>query len=165
MLKNSNIRVGNLIASGKEFNSTSIIGQIRSIDNDDAEFEQIETMTKDSFEWLFKDNYCGIPVTEDMLIESGFKKHETIIIDSYSISISNFAGSYKVLSMTIENGNQYIYVREGDSDNRNEDDVVNIFNGDINGPIYFHHVQNLYSLLSGKELVFDLEKIINNEEV
>jgi len=50
-------------------------------------------------------------------------------------------------------------LREGNSDKREEDDIITIFNGDVDGELYFHDIQNLYFLLTGKELEIDIEKI------
>ena len=167
-MKNSDIRVNNLIASGKSFKNTSIIGVVRSIGNDDVDFEQIETMSDESFTWMFKNDYCGIPVSEQLLLNSGFEKHETLLISSYSKSFSKNDMIYKAISLNIENGNQYVYLREGTTDKRHEDDIITIFNGDFDGPLYFHYIQNIFFLLTGQELEFDLEKICelhNNEEL
>jgi len=157
-MKNSHIRVNNLIASGEKFKNTSSLGIVRSIGNDDVDFEQIEIEGAESFDWYFKNEYCGIPVTKNLLLISGFEIHESLLLTSYSISISK-NGIYKVLSTTIEPGNQYVYVREGNNDKRHEDDVITIFNGDLDGELYFHHIQNLYFLLTGEELEIDIEKI------
>jgi hypothetical protein len=51
MLKNSDIKVNNFIATGKEYNhSTSIIGKVLSIGNDDQEFEQVYCECEEAFE-------------------------------------------------------------------------------------------------------------------
>ena len=158
-MTNSDIRINNLIASGINFSDTSIIGIIRSIGNKDVNFEQIEIEGEDFFDWFFKDNYCGVPVKECLLEHSGFIKYESLLTTSFSISISRFKDTYKVISITIEPGNQYIYLREGKNDNRDEDDIITIFNGDVDGKLYFHYIQNLYFILTGKELEIDIEKI------
>jgi hypothetical protein len=156
---NSEIRVNNLIASGNKFSDTSVMGIVRTIHNTDVDFEQIEIEGEDFFSWFFKDNYCGIPVKNCLLEHAGFMKHKSSLTTSFSINISRFDSIYKVISITLEPGNQYIYIREGETDKREEDSIITIFNGDIDGEIYFHHIQNLYFVLTGKELEIDIEKI------
>jgi len=105
---NSDIRINNLIASGKEFSDISTIGLVRSIGNDDVDFEQIEIECEDSFEWLFKDNYCGVPVKGCLLEHTGFNKHDALLTTLFEISISRFKSVYKVISISLALGNKYI---------------------------------------------------------
>lgn len=156
MLKNQNIRVGNIIASGINFSDISTIGRILSIGNSEQDFEQIYCECEESFEWFFKDNYCGVPVSDEWMIKLGFKKHDSLILPSYYVDISYLEGDFKIISATIEAGNQYVYIRHGEMDKpREEDDLVCIFNSDINGKIYVHYLQNLYFILTGKDFQFD----------
>ena len=87
----------------------------------------------------FNEAYRPIPITEDVLLSyEGFEKHKSKIIDSFSINISWSEKVYKVLSLTIEPGNQYVYLREQNDelpDDRMADNIVCIFNGDIHGEL------------------------------
>jgi len=75
-MKSNELKKGNWIASGTEFKETSAIGKVLSIGNDGCEFEQLEVECEESFEWFWKDNYCGIPITEDILPKIGFEFYD-----------------------------------------------------------------------------------------
>jgi len=76
-MKNTEIRIGNLIASGKEFNDkTSLIGKVISIGMEESEFEQVYCECEESYSWFFKDNYCGIPLTPEWLVRLGLEKFD-----------------------------------------------------------------------------------------
>lgn len=55
ILRNSDLRIGNFIASGysEETIDTWIIGKVITILSDEVEHEQIEVETEESFEWFF----------------------------------------------------------------------------------------------------------------
>lgn len=94
-----------------------------------------------------------IELDEQWLLDFNFKKHKSLILDSYSISITDNEFEFKEISVNIEAGNQYIYLRQGDvKGKRHEDDVVTIFNGDKNGKLFVHILQNIYLYLTFKEL-------------
>ena len=102
------------------------------------------------------DNSCvykPIPLTEEWLLKFGFKKHNSLIIDSYSINISKYE-NLKELCVTIQFGNEYISIREGESKHPTSVDIVTtLINGDVHGrPFYVHQLQNLYFALTGEEL-------------
>jgi len=60
--------IGSYIANGKIYNpQTSAIGKVLEIGNEEREFEQIYCECNESFDWFFKDNYCGIPLTIEIL--------------------------------------------------------------------------------------------------
>ena len=71
-IQTNELRIGNLIASDIKYNSTSIIGKVLEIGNNEREFEQIYCECAESFEWFFKNSYCGIPLTAKWLIKFGF---------------------------------------------------------------------------------------------
>lgn len=139
-LKNTDLRVGNYIKSG-------IIGKVLSIGNDEQEFEQVYCECEESFEWFFKGNYEGIKLSKDLLIklggiENGFKNIE--------FDISTFDNQYK--KIVVSNNLDYIFLREGSSEKRIEDDLVVLVNLDMREDFYIHSFQNLYFILTGKEL-------------
>jgi hypothetical protein len=98
-------------------------------------------------------NYEPIPLTEELLLRFGFEKHESALIQSYSISISPYK-NLKELSLTIQGGNEYIYIREGENEYPSTADIVTtLVNADITGrPFYAHQIQNLYYSLTNQEL-------------
>jgi len=49
-------------------------GKVLSIGQEDQEFEQIYCECEESFNWYFRDNYFGIPLTKEWLVEFGYKK-------------------------------------------------------------------------------------------
>lgn len=90
-------------------------------------------------------------ITHEWLIENGFTFVPSHILPNYYISISNYPSNFKIISLTIEFGNQYVYVREGDKEKpRHEDGVVTLFNSDFNGPLTIEFVETLYNLLKKK---------------
>jgi len=94
-------------------------------------------------------NYEPIELTEEILLRFGFEKHESKILPSYSISIAKSDLQYKRLIVTIDPGNTYVSIREGHiQHNRDEDDIVILFNSDYDGKLYTHWLQNIYSFLS-----------------
>lgn len=96
-----------------------------------------------------------VNLTEEWLLKAGFQKHTNLILPSYHMDIAWHPNEYKSLYVTIEKGNQYLGVRDGNkSKPREQDDIVIIRNSDRHGEIFVHHVQNAYSLLTGTELEF-----------
>ncbi len=103
-LQAKDLRIGNWIASGKEFKDTSIIGKVLEIGNEEREFEQIYCMCEESFEWFFKDNYCGIPLTHELLERCGFKKvEEEALVETYD------APGFDLWIFKSRDGNYYDY--------------------------------------------------------
>jgi hypothetical protein len=127
----------------------------------DGELQQVVDIRTDIVLLKYNDVYTSslidslspIPSSEEWLIDLGFTKNPSKIINSYSIDVSWYDESYKVLSLTLDKGNQYIYVREGDKDgDRSDDDIICIHNGDLHGDILIHKIQNIYYLFTNKEL-------------
>ena len=77
-LKSTQLRLGNFIMSGNngKFDHDGQIGKVLEIGNEEREFEQIYCECEESFEWFFKDNYFGIPLTKDWLVKLGFELKE-----------------------------------------------------------------------------------------
>lgn len=77
-MKATELRIGNYITSGVNgiFNKDLMnTGRVLEIGLIDREFEQIYCECEESFKWFFKDNYFGIPLTEEWLLKFGFKEH------------------------------------------------------------------------------------------
>jgi len=67
---------------------------------------------------------------------------------SYNLDISYFDNQYKTISITPSQGNQYIYIREGEEDKpRESDTLICIYNSDIKGPLTSEYIINLTKLL------------------
>lgn len=99
--------------------------------------------------------FIPIPLTEEILakIPDAIPNPINIIIESWQIYI----GRRRRLSVTVENGNQYVYLEEFDEkDYRKIVDLICIFNGDYDGILMLHTFQNMYSLLAGEELEINL---------
>ena len=88
-------------------------------------------------------------ITEEFLLSIGYVKHESLVLDSYALSITKFPDTeLKQISCTIEIGNQYVYVRQGLlHEKRNADDVVAIFNSDTHGVLTNEWIEKLVNLL------------------
>lgn len=126
-MNTNELRIGNLIASGTKYTDTSSIGKVLSIGVDDCEFEQIYVEQEESFDWFWKGNYCGIPLTEEWLVKFGFKDNGTMFSKPDNCVISH---DFKTIGIYIE---------------RYEDDIT------LDCPKYIHQLQNLYFSLIGKE--------------
>lgn len=153
MLKNSDLQVNNIIASGKEFKDTSIIGKVLSIGNDEQEFEQIYCECEESFEWFFKDNYCGIPLTNDILEKAGFEKQLVSYLKRIKVTYSNWE-SIELVENNDKNGYWYLSFRQGDYVDKNElhkNDFVFI-RRDLQ---YVHELQQIYKFFTKEELNLD----------
>ena len=98
------------------------------------------------------DIYESIELTEDLLnrIKEAELCETAIILKTWDIML----GPDKSMSITIEQGNQYIYIKEHDFNNyKIINDLVCVFNGDKHGRLTLHYLQNLYNVLShGEEL-------------
>jgi len=100
-----------------------------------------------------------IPLTEEILLKAGFKKHKSLMLTSYSRSISwnDYEADYKAISLNLEPGNQYVYIRDGvKSNQRHKDAIICIFNGDKHGKLHLHWLQNTWKQLTGEELEIKL---------
>lgn len=67
---------------------------------------------------------------------------------SYDLDISYFDNEYKTISITPLQGNQYIYIRQGEENKPREDDIlITIYNSDIKGSLTSEYIINLTNLL------------------
>ncbi len=151
MLTNKDIKVDNFIGIGKVYSDISGDYKVLSIGNDEQEFEQIYTEGEESFEWLFKDGYCGIPLSDDWFDKLLFSKQTGIMI-TYSFILIDYKGyddilkkmvyHYKEISLSKNNKDTYyVYIREGYTDDRSDDDIITF----SNNYKYVHQVQQLLS--------------------
>jgi hypothetical protein len=105
-LKANELRIGNLIMSGNNglFDTDGAIGKVLEIGNIEREFEQIYCECEESFDWFFKDNYFGIPLTEEWLEKFGFKKEkgESYKLGKYQLYYLLYYEGYKVGELTIK---------------------------------------------------------------
>jgi hypothetical protein len=123
-MKATELRIGNFIMSGNngEFDHDGLIGKVLEIGNEDREFEQIYCECEESFEWFFKGNYFGIPLTDDWLIKFGFIDGQKDVIKLIRI-------------------NKFYYLCYVTGSKRLNVDIM-----------YVHQLQNLYYALTGVEL-------------
>lgn len=148
VLKNSDIRVGNLVASGTKFDdTTSIIGKVLQIGNDDVDFEQIWCECDESFEWFFKNNYCGIPLTEKFHNKFGIFKNG---LNRFEYNISRFDKNDLFLIFS----DDYLYLKSNTDDRRSPHEIICLWNKDLKKEFYVHEFQNLYFSITNKELTF-----------
>ena len=94
------------------------------------------------------DDYRAIPLTEEMHnkfggYKNGFNNFE------YELPIKNN------FSIKIIFSGDYVFLRQSNSHNIHEDDVVSVWNKDLTKrDMYVHEFQNLYFSLCGEELTF-----------
>lgn len=146
------LRIGNYIYNGKidigiseDDPTLGFWNRVRSIGNIDQDFEQIECETAESFEWVFKDNWRGIPLCEKWLVALGFEKKVDGDIDYYEIK-NNGGRSYVVC-------------------NNHEEWFFSLLVGNVETILiygqpffrYIHHLQNLWFSLTGNELTFNAD--------
>lgn len=93
-----------------------------------------------------------IPLTEEWLFKFGFEKHESLILDSYSIKLPMIG--HKQLTVTIALGNQYMSIKDFDTDDYKSipTDMCVLRNSDSHGRFMVHDTQNLYHALTNQEL-------------
>lgn len=135
------LRIGNIIISGNNgrFDSDGSIGKVLEIGNADREFEQVYCECDESFEWFFKNNYFGVPITEEWLLKLGFYKPASSWGNYVRKGFESPAGynwhitPYKDTCFRVEwhKGNDYLLIREVK---------------------YIHELQNLFFALTGREL-------------
>jgi hypothetical protein len=139
-MKLEDLRVGNFINSG-EFHGEQWHGEYQ--------------YKPEWYKWVHMFN--PIPLNEELLdnIKQCNKIKASIIIPTWHIEL----GRNRRLSVTVENGNQYIFIQEyyhkiqdGDTGYALAKDLVCLFNGDCDGVLHVHFLQNTYHLLTGKEL-------------
>lgn len=130
MITASDLMIGNYIISGNngKYDSDMIIGRVLEIGNEDRDFEQIYCECEESYEWFFKDNYFGIPLTQVWLDKFGFK----------------YLGGANLIEFNAKwfYGNIHIeQLKSGEF----------VFHGQQ--IMYVHQLQNLYFLLTGKKII------------
>jgi len=146
---NTELRIGNFIFRGKNNKPDDeyplgFWHKVRSIGNEDQEFEQIECEAEESFEWVFKDNWEGIPLCENWLFALGFEKTE----DLGDMIYYELKGSGTRRYTICNNHDEWEFsltVR---------DEYITLI---YDEPFFqcVHHLQNLWYSLTGKELEFN----------
>lgn len=160
-LTNKDIRVGNYITPGNNgvFRDDHLIYPVKvlEIGNDEREFEQIYCEDEGSFEWLFKGNYFGLPLREDILLRMGFVKDEPAGPGWYVFKYVAFENSgdsvvEKYLKHTVKihiNLNSF----RANISNEDEDGLGASLKGKIE---YVHQLQNLIFLMTGEDVEFEI---------
>lgn len=142
-MKANELRLGSLIASsGNPSNiETWVIGKVVSISSLESQFEQIEVETEEEFTWFFKDNYFGIPLTEEWLIRFGFTGHDYKHLFFYE----GFRYNLKTKTLSILRGCD----KAGESQ---KDECGYPCLSDLIPCEFVHTLQNIIHSLTGKEL-------------
>lgn len=89
-------------------------------------------------------------INHDQLISLGFEHEGGSILNAYSRNISYYPEKeYKRITVTLNPGNIYVYLRQGElSSARHFDDVICIFNQDLQGTLVKSWLENLIGLLT-----------------
>lgn len=145
-MKATEFRIGNLIASGNEFTQTSVIGKILEIGNEERQFEQIYCECDESYEWFFKDSYCGIPLSEKSIDDFKQSYHQlisknrkVITFSSAEENVCTFKQKFKLIFLHCDFKKNVFYVKIG-----SQKFYIK----------FIHQLQNLYFALTEKELYF-----------
>lgn len=156
MISAKDLRIGNYIISGNngKFDPEGTIGKVLEIGNEDREFEQIYCECEESFEWFWKDNYFGIPLTESELEKLGvIKQYQENPFEEGSKWNKWFdEGNY---TLNEDGSRWYSWVKgafnlEIDKDGKIMFEVYSHYI-----PLdYVHQFQNLYYLLTNEELIY-----------
>lgn len=91
-----------------------------------------------------------IPLTEEILLKIGFIKNgfNNLVMDINPFDMGN---------KSIYFAHDYLYLTEGRENKEGpENDLICLWNKDLKKEFYVHELQNLYFLLTGKELNFKL---------
>lgn len=100
-MKENELRIGNYIQT-----ANNIIGKVLSIGSEEQEFEQVYCECDESFEWFFKYNYFGIPLTDEWLLKfDAIKIGDEFIFDRFRIK---YRHDYKFYYVLCKETNAYI---------------------------------------------------------
>jgi len=132
MIDAKDLRIGNWINLSLR-QDLPIYGKVLSIGSLEQEFEQVYCECEESFEWAFKDNYTGIPLTPEILEKCGFERGIKSINEGLELQIDFYKNSIDARITLLDN-----------------------FDGDRSADIietkYLHELQNLYYALTKQEL-------------
>lgn len=96
----SEIRIGNYIQSGNNgvFAGDGTHGKVLSINQEEVDFEQVYCECEESYDWFFKDNYFGIPLTEELLIKLSYDlaDDDTYTYDDICVDTKAASDAYDV---------------------------------------------------------------------
>lgn len=88
---------------------------------------------------------------EEKLIELGFIRRDSKILDSYVLDISYNSEEIKELSISTELGNQYVYIRQGQIEKKHwEADLVCIYKSDYMGNLTIEYIEKLVEVIKPK---------------
>lgn len=146
-MKASELRIGNYIISGNNgvFDPKMSIGKVLEIGNEEREFEQIYCECEESFDWFFKDNYFGIPLTDEWFEKFGFYRDG----EFWSRDIADYKYCFRYRDWA---GNWAFYQEFTDSSDKRDDGVKYPVSFDIK---YVHQLQNLWFALLFEELTYN----------
>lgn len=145
MIQANELRIGNWVNLGLR-DDIKNYGKVLSIGSLEQKFEQVYCECEESFEWAFKDNYCGIPLTPEILNKCGFKK---------DLDTKQWSNPSDTVGILIDEHNRLREKRGLEIDERREGFFVETYYSYIELE-YLHQLQNLYFSLTGTELVINL---------
>jgi hypothetical protein len=152
MIKANELRIGNWINLSPHEGIESF-GKVLSIGQEEQEYEQVYCECKESFEWAFKDNYRGIPLSPEILSKAGFKNDmiENPYFSGYSIDIGR---GREIAVSNPGTPNEMVFLNE--IEDSGERKVIVIRNFDYDGKTYLHTLMNIYHALTGTEIDVEL---------
>jgi hypothetical protein len=107
-------------------------------------------VTKDRSIAVSYDNITGIVLTRDLLLRYGFYQlpHFTVG-DNW---LMDFGISSQISISCLNSCNLMVWLSSVD-ETKKPTDLVCLWNWDLRGDLYLHQLQNLYFILTGKELM------------
>lgn len=157
MIKANELRIGNWInLSWNE--KIELFGKVLSIGSLDQEFEQIYCECSESFEWAFRDNYRGIPLSGELLEKCGFKYGTTEGISSFEDDGNDPEGTTHywdkpIIATDLVDSHNVSIVKWGEQ----EYFTFQLERGFYRQKIkHLHQLQNLYFALTNEELEIKL---------
>jgi len=92
----------------------------------------------------------GVPLTPEILEKAGFKK------DGFHSYVKKVENNLQTTDGFLVFSGDYLFLRHYNNENRSDDSIVTIWNKDLMNFFYVHQLQNLYSALTGEELMIEL---------
>lgn len=127
------LRLGNWINLGLR-DDIKNYGKVLSIGSVEQEFEQVYCECEESFEWAFKNNYCGIPLTPEILEKCGFDNDDNDFLKTID-----------------ERSSLHINLQKQRTLIESYDGIIK-----LNNIKHLHQLQNLHFALTEEELVINL---------
>jgi len=138
MIDKSELRKGNIV--GVEIPVDLRLGRIISIHGNKVRLQMKASKITTSISQLIP-----IPLVEEIHEWLGVEKNG---FGNFEYDISKHETSDTVLSVSED----YVMIRQENNGRAYDDDLITIYNKDMQGQLYTHYFQNLYYHLTGKEI-------------